>query len=269
MLESNDERRRFSLPKSLVSNFFNNKIFMSIKSQVRILTFLVVILLPLTLSASNWGHWRGPDGNSASPDANPPTTWSESENVKWKVPIPGSGTGSPVVWDERVFVVTAVPVNAKDAAAAEPKTNSFGATTGELPELEFKLLCFDRQTGDQLWDVTSVVAKPHEGTHKTHGYASASPCTDGKHVYAHFGSRGIYCYTMDGKLVWKRDDLGKMSIRFTFGEGSSPTLADDKLLIPWDHQGDSFILALDKSTGDNRLGDSTRRADQLGHAVRC
>ena len=116
--------------------------------------------------AGNWGHWRGPNGNSVSPDANPPTTWSETDNIKWKVEIPGKGSGSPVVWGDRVFVVSAVPV--ADAATS---------ADDELPKLAFKVFCFDRTNGKPVWDATAVVATPHEKTHKTNGFASASPCT--------------------------------------------------------------------------------------------
>ncbi len=119
-----------------------------------------------------------------------------------------------------------------------------------LPKLQFKLFCFDRNSGDILWQRTATEATPHQGAHSTHGFASASPCTDGQHVYAHFGSRGLYCYTMDGTLKWKRDDFGQMDTRNSFGEGSSPTLAGDKILVPWDHEGDSFLYALNKITGE-------------------
>ena len=100
-----------------------------------------------------------------------------------------------------------------------------------------------------MWHKTATTAKPHQGTHQTNGFASASPCTDGEHVYAHFGSRGIYCYKMNGDFVWKRDDFGKMDIRNSFGEGSSPTIADDKVIVPWDHEGGSKIFAFNKLTG--------------------
>lgn len=120
-----------------------------------------------------------------------------------------------------------------------------------LPKLAFKLLCFDRSHGRLRWEKTAVVARPHQATHSTNGFASASPCTDGEFVYAHFGSRGLYCYTMDGSPVWQRDDFGEMETLNSFGEGSSPTLADDKILVPWDHQGPSALYALNRYTGQN------------------
>ncbi len=191
--------------------------------------------------ADNWAHWRGPTGNGVATNAQPPVRWSSIKNVKWKVAIPGRGSGSPVIWEKRVFVSTAVPVG------NDPAGNDTGQ---EASKMAFKILCFDRSNGRLLWDQTATVATPHQGMHVTNSYASASPCTDGKHVYAHFGSRGLYCYTMDGELRWKRDDFGKMDTRNSFGEGSSPTLEGDKILVPWDHEGQSYLYALDKSTGE-------------------
>lgn len=189
------------------------------------------------VGAAEWGHWRG-DGNGVAAEASPPTTWSDTENVKWKVAIPGRGSGSPVVWGDRVFVATALSEN--DAS---------GSRAPSRQPLEFVLMSIDRQTGDTQWRRTAIATTPHGPTHSTNSYASASPCTDGEHVYAHFGSEGVYCFTVEGEPVWDRD-LGNMSTRAGFGEGSSPTLAGDKLLVPWDHEGQSYLFALNKRTGD-------------------
>ena len=195
---------------------------------------LIVLMGPAAL-ADNWGHWRGPTGNGVAPTATPPTDWSSTKNVKWKVAVPGIGSSSPVIWGDQVFVTTAV---SKD-----------GGNARSLTTLEFQLLCFERKDGKLVWQKTAVVAKPHEETHQTNGFASASPCTDGQHVYAHFGSRGLYCYAMNGDPVWQRDDFPKMETRNSFGEGSSPTLEGNMILVPWDHEGPSALYALDKLTG--------------------
>lgn len=200
-------------------------------------TALVLLSLVPLARADNWAHWRGPTGNGVANNASPPVEWSDTKNVRWKVEIPGRENSSPVIWDQQVFVTTAAPVGGEKESAKKDS------------EFEFQIFSFDRSTGKPLWQQTATVLKPHEGTHATNGFASASPCTDGQHVYAHFGSRGLYCYTMDGKLVWKRDDLGEMETLMGFGEGSSPTLAGDKILVPWDHQGPSALYALDKLTG--------------------
>lgn len=220
-----------------------------------------LLLMTSAAHADNWGHWRGDTGNSVSFTAKPPTHWSSTENVKWKVAIPGSGSGSAVIWGQQVFVVTAVPVSGDTPAAAAPQPQAQrggpsggrgrrGGGGGPIPTLDFKLLSYDRVTGDLQWEQTVIRAKPHQATHSTNGFASASPCTDGQHVYAHFGSRGLYCFTMDGKLRWKRNDFGQMDTRNDFGEGSSPTLAGDKILVPWDHEGPSSLYALNKNTGE-------------------
>jgi outer membrane protein assembly factor BamB len=193
-----------------------------------------LLLNASTAAAENWGHWRGPTGNGETLTANPPGRFSETENVAWKATVPGRGSGSPVVWGDRVFVVTAVPVG----GAKENGT------------LAFQTFCFDTNTGELRWRKTAVEAVPHDGTHATNGYASASPCTDGTHVYSHFGSRGLYCYTLEGDLVWKRDDFGNMQTRNSFGEGSSPTLVDNLVIVPWDHDGPSSLYALNKLTGE-------------------
>lgn len=202
------------------------------KTQTLLLVYSLLFLLGVPAQADNWGHWRGPTGNGVALKANPPIAWSDTKNVKWKVPIPGRGSGSPVIWGDQVFVVTAV-----------------GGDGPALAKLQFKLLCLDRQSGALLWQQTATEATPHQGTHATNGFASASPCTDGQHVYAHFGSRGLFCYTLDGKLKWKREDFGHMNTRNSFGEGSSPTLEGDKILVPWDHEGPSYLFALNKLTG--------------------
>jgi outer membrane protein assembly factor BamB len=189
-----------------------------------------LVWAPVAGRAENWGHWRGPDGNGTAV-GNPPVEWSGTRNVKWKTAIPGSGSGSPIVWGDRVFVVTAAP-GAVNAA-----------------QLQFQLLCLDRTTGKVQWQRTAVQAKPHQETHQTNTHASASPCTDGEHVYAFFGSRGLYCYTLDGELKWQRD-FGRMNTRNSFGEGSSPTLSGEYLIVPWDHEGPSALYALNKRTGE-------------------
>jgi outer membrane protein assembly factor BamB len=188
-------------------------------------------------STTNWGHWRGPTGNGTAVNATPPTQWNATNNVKWKVAVPGKGSSSPVVWENQVFVTSGVPT---------------GKGGGKLPELDFTVFAYDRATGMLNWKQSAVVAVPHEDTHSTNGFASASPCTDGRHVYAHFGSRGLFCFTIGGSLVWKRDDFGKMKTRNTFGEGSSPTLHGDVILVPWDHDGPSALYALDKMTGKTK-----------------
>ncbi len=197
----------------------------------------------------DWPYWRGPaaDGMAVG-DA--PLTWSETENIGWKTDIPGLGNSSPIVWGGQVFVTTAVPTG---TPAAAPAAAPGGRGRGQGPSLvehRFEVLSLDRKTGKILWQRTATTAVPHEGAHSTYGsFASNSPVTDGQRVYAFFGSRGIYCYDLKGTLVWQKDFGVKMQMRSAFGEGMAPVLADDRLILVFDHQGDSFIVALDKASG--------------------
>jgi len=202
-------------------------------------------------SASDyWPTWRGPESNGVALKGNPPVTWSETENVKWKVEVPGEGSSSPIVWGDKLFFNTAVETDKKGVpAASEGQDRPFHG--GEAPTniYKFDLVCLDRNTGKLLWQKTAREDMPHEGHHPDHGFASYSPVTDGVHVWAYFGSRGLHCYDMDGNHKWSVD-LGKMEKRMMFGEGSSPALVGDTVVVVVDHEGDSFIIAVDKETGE-------------------
>ena len=216
-------------------------------------------------AVDNWPQWRGPLQNGVAPSADPPTTWSESSNIRWKVKVPGTGTATPLVWEKQVFVQTAVPTGKKveTAAASAPQSESstpkdsgegkkrrgFG---GEKPTefYRFEVLALDRSTGKVLWEKVAKEEVPHEGFRQNEGsLASNSGVTDGEHYFAHFGSRGLYCYDLQGNLAWSKD-LGKMRVVMGFGEGSSPALYKDTLLVNWDNEEGSYIIALEKKTGN-------------------
>jgi outer membrane protein assembly factor BamB len=211
----------------------------------------------------NWPQWRGPLCTGVAPNANPPVTWSETKNIKWKVSIAGEGTATPVIWENRVFIQTAIPSGSQSGSSAEtastpaaekkesPPPGRGGALSTPKPTApyQFVLICLDRQTGKTLWQQVAREEVPHEGHHPTDGnFANSSPVTDGQHVFAYFGSRGLHCYDMNGRLQWSQD-LGKMRIAMGFGEGSSPTLYKDTIIVNWDNEENSFIIALDKNTG--------------------
>lgn len=215
--------------------------------------FLAVIFMSSSNAPSdyekNWPQWRGPHANGVSQHANPPLEWSETQNVRWKIEIPGKGLSSPIVWGDRIFITSAIPAEKSETPAAlETGGGRRRGTIAPEGRLKFVLLALGRQDGKVLWERTAVEAVPHEGTHNDGSWASNSAITDGEHVIAHFGSRGIFCYDLQGKLIWQKD-LGDMSTRNGFGEGSSPALHGNTLVINWDHEGQSFIVALDKRSG--------------------
>jgi outer membrane protein assembly factor BamB len=199
---------------------------------------------PDPASEKFWPQWRGPFASGVSKSANPPAEWSETKNVRWKVEIPGRGSSSPVVWGDRLFVLSAVPIGLDGAAAHAPR----GGLRAR-DRYRFVVFAIDRRTGNTVWERTAREEQPHEATHQDNGtYASSSAITDGRRVYAWFESQGMYVYDMDGTLLWSKD-LGDKTMRNQFGEGSTPALAGDRLVIVWDHLGGSFIVTLDAATG--------------------
>ena len=201
----------------------------------------------------NWHHWRGPLATGAAVNANPPTKWSESENVRWKVPIPGMGHATPIIWEDMILIQTAIPVempeadNATDDSQSERRRGR--RRNRPLPIFKFELLVLNRSDGSIKWQKTLNQSKPHEGIHNDASFASNSPMTDGEHIYAYFGSRGLYCLDFKGNIKWEKH-IGTMQKRNAFGEGSCPIIHGDTIVILQDHEGQSFIIALNKHTGD-------------------
>lgn len=214
---------------------------------MRFFALLLFAATAIWAADDDWARWRGPSENGmARGDA--PTEWSDTKNVAWRTPIPGRGFSSPVIWGEKIFVTTAVPTGNSAPATGQPGSRAGGGSGAGL-EHKFLVMCLDRKSGKVLWEQVATVATPHEGYHNRYGsFASNSPITDGKLFYAFFGSRGLYAYTLDGKLVWKKD-FPALQMAMAFGEGSAPTLDGGRLYIAQDHQGDSFLVALEASTG--------------------
>ena len=202
----------------------------------------LLILLPIfALLASahaqpaQWPALRGPNLNGLVDAGDPPIQWSEDENIRWKTAIPGSGHASPILWGDHLYVQTAVEVE-EDGLFADAVH-------------EYRLLAIHRDSGKITWQRVLRQAPPVEDSqHRTASYASNTGITDGEHLYAYFGSQGLYCLDFDGAVVWEKD-LGDMTTRNSFGEGSSPAIRGEVIVVNWDHEGASFIVALDKRTG--------------------
>ena len=197
-----------------------------------------------------WPQWRGPLGTGVAPHGKPPVEWSEDRNIRWKTAIPGKGLSTPIIWGEHIFLTTAMPQGDPQERRAKPAPGAHD-NVAPLSRQKFVVLAIDRRDGAILWRRTVRTEQPHESTHVTGSWASNSAVTDGEHVFASFGSRGVYCLDMDGEPVWQVD-LGDMLSRHGHGEGSSPALHGDTLIVNWDHQGESFVVALDKRTGRQR-----------------
>lgn len=195
-----------------------------------------------------WPSWRGPTGNGVAELAKPPIEWSEENNIRWKVALTGLGHSTPVVWGERVFLTTAIPFGEK----GEPVFDNAPGSHDNLPVTQkhrFVTQALDRKTGKPLWRTVCREALPHHAGHVSGSMASASPSTDGMVVIASFGSNGIFALdATTGKILWERD-FGKMQSKHAHGEGSSPALHGDTVIVNWDHEEQSAIHALDRMTG--------------------
>ncbi|MHC4520082.1 MAG: PQQ-binding-like beta-propeller repeat protein [Planctomycetota bacterium] len=228
----------------------------NLATKIVLLALLAVMCIGPAAEA-NWPRWRGPLATGVAPEGNPPMTWSETDNIKWKIDVPGASTSSPIIWEDKLFFQTAVlteqaapaTTGAQDAAGPGRGGRRGGMSQAPGGTYRFDLVCLDRANGKILWQKTVRQEQPHEGHHRDHGYASYSPVTDGEHLWASFGSRGLHCFDLAGNLKWSKD-LIKMETRSGFGEGSSCALAGDAVIVVLDHEGDSAIFAFDKTTGD-------------------
>ena len=205
-------------------------------------------------SAGNWPQWRGPDGSGISTEKNLPAEWSTTKNIKWKTPIEGRGHSSPIVWDNRVFLTTAIEGEVVPGAKAakhvlDDKDFVHPDSVGANKKHTFKVIAIDRGNGKVLWQSTAWEGTPYDDRHRKSSYAASTPATDGKLVYAFFGTEGLYAYDFNGKLAWKAD-LGKLGT-VGMGTGTSPILFENFVIVQCDEENGaaSFIVALDKKTG--------------------
>jgi outer membrane protein assembly factor BamB len=203
----------------------------------------------------NWHQWRGPSANGIAPDGNPPIEWNEEMNIKWKAEIPGIGHATPIVWGDQIILLSAVQTD-QEIKPEEPEEdeeqNSWMSPNKTNFVHEFLVLSVSRRDGAINWKTTVREELPHNHTHEFGSWASNSPVTDGANIYAYFGSQGLYCLDMDGNIIWERD-FGHLQKVRSFGEGSSPALSGDRLILVRDHEGPSFLHVLDKKTGEDIL----------------
>lgn len=201
----------------------------------------------------NWPQWRGPYATGVAPVGNPPIEWNENTNVKWKVEIPGKGHATPIIWGDQIILLSAVQSDKKvdtEEPEEDQQQNQWMSPTKTDYIHEFVVLSVDRNNGIIRWQTTVREELPHSSTHQFGSWASNSPVTDGVNIYAYFGSKGLYCLNKEGKIIWERD-FGQMEKAMSFGEGSSPLLHEDKLIILRDHQGQSTLHVLNKRTGED------------------
>lgn len=200
-------------------------------------------------SPLNWGQFRGPEARGVSDDDERlPETWSPTENVAWRTPLAGAAWSSPVVWGDRVFLTNV----ASEGVVEQPKAGLyFGGNRPEVPEdiHTWSVVCLDFASGEVKWERQVEQAAPKTPRHVKNSYASETPITDGERVYAHFSQIGTFCYDLDGELLWQKR-WNPVAMRDAWGTAASPALHEGRLYIVNDNEDASYLVALDKLTGE-------------------
>jgi outer membrane protein assembly factor BamB len=221
-------------------------------------------------TASQWPRFRGPDANPVSDNPNLPVRWSRTENVEWVADVPGVGWSSPVVWGTRVFMTAATseqPMKPpslgtefsneyiaelrKQGLPADEINKRLWARDREMPQdivIRLMLLCYDLESGKRLWEREIYHGRPRGGRHVKNSFASETPVTDGKRVYAYFTDYGLYAFDFDGTPLWTTPFARRPTIR-DYGTGASPALYGDRIFVLNDNEEQSSLAAYDTGSG--------------------
>ena len=213
-----------------------------------------------------WPSFRGPGGSGTMDDAQLPTSWDveKSVNIKWKTPIPGFAHSSPIIWGNRVFLTSAIPDSKTElvfrygrAGGGDADGSGASAYTKDDSPYSWRIYALDKGSGKILWERVAHQGVPKTARHVMASQANSTPATDGQRLVAFFGSEGLYCYTIDGTLLWKRD-LGPLSsgryldASYEWNTASSPIIYKDLVILQADLVEHSYIAAFDIKTGRDR-----------------
>ena len=211
--------------------------------------YSVWICLAATAGATdNWPQLRGPGALGVATESELPETWDTEKNVEWKADVPGRGWSSPIIWGHQVFLTTVVNSGRTEEAR---KGLYFGGNRKVASKdiHEWRVLCFDLEDGKLLWNQLVHRGVPKNPIHIKNSYASETPVTDGRRLYAYFGNIGVFCLDLAGRSLWKRP-FEVVRTRFDWGTAASPVLHDGRLYIVNDNEEQSYLTALDASTGN-------------------
>ena len=225
---------------------------------------LLILLGSAPVGAENWPHWRGPSATGVSPEKGLPDRWSDTENIAWRAPVRGLGISSPIVWGDSVFVTSQIGRSARRAGnhptlvqggspAASGERALGGGSGADSGKITFLVTALSRIDGRRLWEYEFPAEGHLAEVHDKHNLASSSPLTDGRRVYAWFGTGQMIALDMMGTLVWSRH-LGREYAPFDidWGHSSSPALFNDTLILPCYHQPTAYLIALDAASGKTR-----------------
>lgn len=219
----------------------------------QLLTLIFWLVVSASAHGQHWPSFRGPNAAGVSNAKALPVAWNAEtrQNIKWKTALPGLGHSSPVVWGNKIFLTAAI---SSDPKSEFNLTQNGGAMSGDLARHSWRLYCFDKVSGKLLWERTAYEGKPKIDRHARASQANSTPATDGKHVLAFFGSEGLYCYDVNGKLLWKKD-LGLLEASYfndpklQWGWASSPIIYCDLAIVQCDSMKNSFVAAFDLASG--------------------
>jgi outer membrane protein assembly factor BamB len=195
---------------------------------------------------SNWPQFRGPNGNSIATETELPMEWSDNNNLLWKYNLDGRGWSCPIVWGNQIFFTNAV---LEDPTILEPAQPGRRQENPDSAVYYFEVICLDMDTGNEIWKKAAYHGLPRYKTHRDNNYAPETMVTDGNFVYAYFGMTGVYCFDMNGKLIWEKD-LGNYPMQSNWGTSSSPALHNKVLYLQIDNEENSFLIALDAKSGE-------------------
>lgn len=244
---------------------------MSVATRLVLLIPPLAVLLTSSASGaiSGWPQFRGPRGDGVVEDAvHLPVRWSSQVSVRWAVEVPGHAWSSPIVWGNQVFVTSAI------GGKKAPSTGIFGPEyveelrrrglspeealeqarardtekSAEVGDVRYLVLAFELSTGRLLWQREAHRGAPFGGRHRKNTFASETPATDGERLYAYFGNVGLFCYTLDGRLLWTRR-WNPQPMWATIGTASSPVVADGRVYVLHDNEGDAFLAGVDAASG--------------------
>jgi len=226
--------------------------------KLHVIAILLLLVFPLAgqkkAGKDGWPSFRGEYAAGVADGQNLPAQWDGEKGtaIKWKTRIPGLAHSSPVVWDDRVFVTTAI--SSRASATFKPGLYGEGDASDDRSAHQWKVYSLDKRTGKIVWEQTAYEGVPLDKRHVKSTYANSTPATDGRYVVAFFGSQGLYAYDLKGRLVWKKD-LGRLNMGaydlpdYEWGPASSPVIYKDLVIVQCDQQQDSFLTAVDIKTG--------------------
>ena len=229
---------------------------------------LACVVSVVAVADDNWPQFRGHGGLGIG-SGNPPIEWDTQtkRNISWATPIPGLGHSAPIVWNDRVFLTTAVNLDTDTPSVQTGWSGGAGESAKDTGEWTWRVMCLQLETGKILWSKVAHVGKPTIKRHLKASHANCTPATDGEFVVAFFGSEGLYCFDVDGQAIWKHD-FGKLhsgpydAPELEWGFSSSPIIHGDRVIVQCDCLNTNFVAVLDVRTGTE-----IRRIDRAGEVA--